>query len=219
VSNWRLFPPKKPPRLPEPGERWAGFARPATYVTLGVVGALVVGVVIAVNTVSTGAPTTLEGVTAEVMTEVDAVTATVTDAAPTATADPTADPAEASAPEVSESSIGDVGVSDVTSVEPCPDGSDAEQFTITRTLTAPAGFDPRTWAEELRATYEAKDWYVNTQPFGSNQGLSIQLTGKNLIPIAITVPPPPETTPSRPAPTDTAVQITLTSSSRCTDPS
>jgi hypothetical protein len=163
VSNWRLIPPKKPPRLPPKGEKWSGLLRPATLVTVGAVAVLVIGVWVGISVSRPDTPTTLEGVTAEVMTEVDVITALLG--------------------ETNEPST------DSTAVVPCPGGGPGEQFTISRALVLPASFRPAAVFEQMRSDYEERGWTVNTSSFGSEGGLKSQVIGKNLVPVAVTVVP------------------------------
>jgi hypothetical protein len=161
--TWRLFAPKKPPRLPPKGERWGGMLGPATLVTLGVVAAIIAAVWIGVAVSRPSAPTTLEGVTAEVMTEVDTVTGLL------------GDPVEAP--------------DDATSVIACPDGGAGQQYVVTRTETLPASVNPRDAVDAVTAAYEQREWKVSSSPFGSEGGREALLIGKNLVPVELTLVP------------------------------
>jgi hypothetical protein len=77
VREFRLLPRRKLPVLPGRGERWGGLLRPATLITVGIVGALVAGVWIGIATVRPSTPTTLEGVTAEAESQVQRVVDTL----------------------------------------------------------------------------------------------------------------------------------------------
>ncbi|SDY78110.1 hypothetical protein [Herbiconiux ginsengi] len=161
--TWRLFAPKKPPRLPPKGERWGGLLRPATLVTVGVVGAVVAAVWIGVAVARPSAPTTLEGVTAEVMTEVDTVTGLLGD--PVGPAD------------------------DATDVIPCPDGGAGQQYVVTRTETLPASVSPGDAIDTITAAYEQREWKVSSSPFGTEGGREALVIGKNLVPVELTLAP------------------------------
>ncbi|MFB2599993.1 hypothetical protein ACEXQE_19575 [Herbiconiux sp. P17] len=161
--TWRLFAPRKPPRLPPKGERWGGMLRPATLITAGVVGAVIAAVWIGVAVSRPSAPTTLEGVTAEVMTEIDTVTALLGD--PVAPAD------------------------DATQVIPCPDGGAGQQYVVTRTESLPASVNPRDAIDVVTGAYEQREWKVSSSPFGSEGGREALLIGKNLVPVELTLVP------------------------------
>ncbi|MCS5736041.1 hypothetical protein [Herbiconiux daphne] len=189
MSTWRFFPPKKPPRLPPKGEKWSGLLRPATLVTAAAVAALIVAVGIGVTVSRPSAPTTLEGVTAEVVGEADTLT--------TLLGDPVEPP------------------SDSTSVSPCPDGGAGEQFTLERTVLLPATARPAEVIDIVKAAYEAREWNVSVSPRGADGGVQAQVVGKNLIPITIVVQPSADAGAST---AGEGVEATITSSSRCTAP-
>ncbi|MGA1836176.1 hypothetical protein VD659_04515 [Herbiconiux sp. 11R-BC] len=161
TTSWRFFQPRKPPKLPPKGEPWGGLLRPATFVTLGIVLAVVAAVWIGVATARSDAPTTLDGVTAEVMVEVDAVTA--------ALADPGAVPA------------------DSTAVVPCPAGGAGQQYTITRTVPLRPGVSGADALAGIRSDYESRGWKVSTSSFGGQGGVQSELIGLNLVPVTVTI--------------------------------
>ncbi|WP_382308581.1 hypothetical protein [Herbiconiux sp. UC225_62] len=160
TRNWRFFAPKKPPRLPPKGERWSGMLRPATFITAGVVGALIAAVWIGVAVTQPKTPATLDEVTAEVMTEVDTITGVLGD--PLQPAD------------------------DETEVVACPDGG--EQYRITRTESLPATVVPGAVIAEIKQGYELLDWTVTTSPAGLS-GQEAHLGGKTPVVVDVTVVP------------------------------
>lgn len=163
VRNFRLLPRRKLPKLPPKGEPFAGLLQPATLIALGIAVVLVVAVVIGITVTRSSAPTTLEGVSAEVTSQVDQLVATL--------------PGEP--------------VDDATDsvVEECVDGSDSQQFALKRVVTPAAGFAPAEWAAAVREEYEAKDWRVVTEGFGDRGGVSIRLIGLSLVPMTADVDP------------------------------
>jgi hypothetical protein len=191
TNTWRFFQPRKPPPLPPRGEKWGGLLRPATFVSLGIAVVLVVAVVIGMSVSRSTAPTTLEGVTAEVMTEVDAITEILQ--APDAAADP---------------ALG--APADSTSLDPCPDDGPGEQFTITRVIPFPASARPADLTQAVADAYTQREWSVRTDSSGNEGGLSTQLLGKNLIPVQLTITPNTDTAAAP------ALTATIRSSSRCT---
>ncbi|MCS5728196.1 hypothetical protein N1031_00330 [Herbiconiux moechotypicola] len=161
LRQFRLLPRRKLPQLPPRGERWSGLLRPATLVTVGIVGVLVAVVWIGVATVRPSTPTTLDGVTAEASALVDQVVQTL-------------DPAPTSDEET-------------TTVQECPDGTADEQAVVTRVLTPATGFEPREWAASVREHFEAEGWNVGVETVGDRGGVDISLLGHALVPVAVEV--------------------------------
>lgn len=192
TTTWRFFQPRKPPPIPPPGEKWGGLLRPATFISLGIAIVVIVFVVVGLTVARSNAPTTLEGVTAEVMTEVDAVTAILR---------PTDAPA-------------DGAPVDSTTLDPCPDDGPGEQFSITRVVPLPPTASPADITQAVADAYGQRDWSVRTDSFGTEGGLRTDLLGKNLIPVQLTIAP--DTTASGAAAGSPALTATIRSSSRCT---
>jgi hypothetical protein len=162
TRTWRLFAPKKPPRLPPRGERWGGLLRPATLITVGVVGALVAAVWVGIAVTQPTTPSTLAEVTAEAMTEVDTITGVL--------GDPLAPP------------------TDVTEVVPCPGGGAGEQYRITRTESLPTSVVPGAVIAEITQGYELLDWTV-TAGASAQGGQEAHLGGKTPVSVDVSVAP------------------------------
>lgn len=194
TTTWRFFQPRKPPPLPPPGEKWGGLLRPATFVSLGIAVVLVVAVILGLTLSRSTAPTTLEGVTAEVMTEVDAVTAIL-------------QPSDATAAAVLETPV------DSTALDPCPDDGPGEQFSVTRIVPLPVTARPADLTQAVADAYGQRDWSVRTESLGAEGGLRTELLGKNLIPIQLTIAPNTAAAATGATP---ALTATIRSSSRCT---
>ncbi|WP_440709550.1 hypothetical protein [Herbiconiux sp. YIM B11900] len=194
TTTWRFFPPRKPPPLPPKGEKWGGLLRPATFVSLGIAVVLVVAVVVGLSVSRSTAPTTLEGVTAEVMTEVDAITAILR-------------PADAA----DEAALG--APVDSTTLDPCPDDGPGEQVTVTRVIPLPPTASPADLTQAVADAYTQREWSVRTEAYGTEGSLRTDLLGKNLIPVELTIAP--TTDAASPAATP-ALTATIRSASRCT---
>jgi hypothetical protein len=117
---------------------------------------LAVGWYIATN-MRSGEPTTLDGVSREVLAGIDDIQSSL--------------PASAI-----------VSSSDQTDVSACPDGGGGRQFTIDRTITVAEDFDETRWMGTLVARYQARDrWNVTLQKVGRVDKLDITIVGPPLI--------------------------------------
>ncbi|WP_368496524.1 hypothetical protein [Herbiconiux sp. A18JL235] len=199
LKHFRLLPRRKLPVMPDRGERWGGLLRPATLVAAGIAAVIVAVVLIGVATVRPDTPTTLDGVTAEVTTQIDGLVALLP---------------EDSAPATDEESA---------VVQACPDGSAEEQAAVTRVLGGVTGLDPAAWSDEVKQHYEADGWYVTTDnPAPADDGggqaaapggataapgsVTLELIGKALVPMTVVAAPDG----------DGSTTLTITSESRCT---
>ncbi len=193
LKQFRLLPRRKLPVMPDRGERWSGLLRPATLITAGIAAVIVAAVWIGIATVRPDTPTTLDGVTAEVTTQIDGLVARLPEGATPATDE------------------------ENTVVQACPDGSAEEQAAVTRVLGSVPGLDAATWAEQVRLHYESDGWYVTTDTTAptddgaaggdsTSGGITLKLIGKNLVPMTVVAA----------AEGDGSTTLTITSESRCT---
>jgi hypothetical protein len=118
--------------------------------------ALLLVVVIVSQNIQTDRPTTLDGVTAEVIVDVDSISATL--------------PAG-----VVTSSVDDSAVSD------CPDGSGGQQIAVSRTMTVASDFEPTAWIARVTKRYEDKGWDVRLRTLGSRDHVELKLVGQRLL--------------------------------------
>ncbi|MDO9398745.1 MAG: hypothetical protein Q7T71_19550 [Herbiconiux sp.] len=195
VRHFRLLPRRKLPTLPPRGERWAGLVRPATLVTVALVGVLVAVVWIGVATVSPSTPTTLEGVTAETTDQAVELLSLL--------------------PGGSASAAG-ATVEDTSTVQECPlrPESGAEQYALHQVVSVPGGVSVEAFARDVRAHFEGEDWNVNTSAFGGQGGVRLRLLGPSLVPLTVTVVPTAQAADGDEPP----LRLTLASESRCTRP-
>ncbi len=163
LRNFRLLPRRRLPKLPAKGEPWGGLLQPATLITAGIAAVLVAVVWIGLATAKPSTPTTLDGVTAEVTTQVDDLTSTLP------------------APPVS--------IADTPTVQACPDGTAEQQYSLERVMVPSPGFVAASWAQDARSHFEELGWTVRTDAFGDAGGLNITLVGRNLVPLSVTIAP------------------------------
>jgi hypothetical protein len=117
---------------------------------------LAVGWYIAANMRGTE-PTTLDGVSKEVLTGIDDIQSSL--------------PASAI-----------VSNSDKTDVSACPDGGEGRQFTLVRRITVAEDFDEKGWMGDLVARYQARDrWNATLQKVDPVDRLDVTIVGPPLI--------------------------------------
>lgn len=79
-----------------------------------------------------------------------------------------------------------VAVVDVKHVEACPDGSRGKQVVISRTITTTRDFDRLQWLSNLNGKYQKKGWHSSIQTLDSRDHVSLKLVGLPLIIYRIT---------------------------------
>jgi hypothetical protein len=140
-------------------ERWK--VSPTIALTIACSALLAVVVIVSQN-IQTDRPTTLDGVTAEVLVDVDSISATL--------------PAG-----IVTSSVSDSAVS------ACPDGRGGQQTAVSRTLTVKPDFEAAVWTADVTKRYEDKGWEVRLRTLGSRDHLELKLVGQRLLFYRVTI--------------------------------
>lgn len=127
-----------------------------TAILAAAVFALLAVVVVVSLTIRTDRPTTLEGVTAEALVEID----TLAELLPS-TANATS--------------------TEARTVDTCPDRSGGDEVTIIRTITVAPAFDRSAWLNEASTRYEARGWSTSLRILSDNDHRTLTLVGPLLL--------------------------------------
>jgi hypothetical protein len=123
---------------------------------------LLLAVVVISQNIETDRPTTIDGVTAEVIVDVDSISATL--------------PAG-----VVTSSLDDSTVSE------CPDGRGGRQVAVSRTITVEPEFESTAWTTRVTKRYEGEGWNVTLRTLGSRDHIELKLVGQRLLIYRVTL--------------------------------
>ncbi|MGO4689346.1 hypothetical protein [Glaciibacter sp. 2TAF33] len=128
---------------------------PTIVLSTSLVALLLAVVIISLN-IRTDRPTTLDGVTAEVIVDVDSISATL--------------PAGVVTGSVDDSTVSD-----------CPDGGGGQQVAVSRTMNVTADFESAAWIARVTRQYEDKGWDVRLRTLGSRDHVELRLVGQRLL--------------------------------------
>jgi hypothetical protein len=123
---------------------------------------LLLAVVVISQNIETDRPTTIDGVTAEVIVDVDSISATL--------------PAGV----VTNSVDGSI-------VSECPDGHGGRQVAVSRTMTVGPEFESTAWITRVTKRYEGNGWNVSLRTLGSRDHVQLKLVGQRLLIYRVTL--------------------------------
>jgi hypothetical protein len=127
---------------------------------------LLLGVWLITQFVHTDRPTTLDGVSQEVFSGIDALQASMP---------------ESARPESASTESASTSTSDETVVVACPDGRGGKQVDVTRTITVAPDFDRLAWMTDLSDRYREKGWNVGMRTLSSRDHVEVKLVGPPLL--------------------------------------